>query len=132
MIVQVPFPYFHLLNLLVLFNLVMISYAATSLACWPLSLLTVICATFVVLGMRTVAIALSDPFGHDLTDFALEPFMKTAYSEAVAQLRVPAYQPLYDTLPTLPRGTPLLDPVFTGQPPTWIEPAELVGNGSGR
>ena len=36
---QVPFPYFHLLQLLIVFNLTLISYASVPLAAWPLSML---------------------------------------------------------------------------------------------
>lgn len=121
---QVPFPYFHLLNLLVLFNLVMISYAAVPLTCWPLSLLAVFAATFTILGMRCVAIALSDPFGHDLTDFALEPFMKNAYEEAVAQLQMPRRQALHGHLPPLASGKALFDPVHNTRE-AWLEAVEM-------
>ena len=35
----VPFPYFHLLNFLIVFNLLMLSYAIVPLASWPLAVL---------------------------------------------------------------------------------------------
>jgi hypothetical protein len=43
--------------------------------------------TVVLLGMRGLAVQLSNPFGNDAVDFPIEQFMKGAYTNAVAHLR---------------------------------------------
>ena len=119
----VPFPYFHLLQMLIIFNLLMISYASVPLAAWPLTLLANVFTTVTVLGMRTVAIFLSDPFGDDAIDFDLEASMKTAYEEAIAQLRLASYVPKIDKLPAASAsGEPIVDPteLRSGERSTWL------------
>ena len=99
------------------------------LAAWPLTLLCNVCAAFFILGVRTVAIFLSDPFGKDLIDFDLEPLMRAAYDEAVAQLRMRPYQPTLDTLPAAPTGPAgvLVDPtVLTSKERSAWVAAELT------
>ena len=76
--IQVPFPYFHLLQVLIAFNLLMISYATVPLASWPLSLLANVLCAVTVLGMRTVAIMLSDPFGKDKCGLPVNPTRRPA------------------------------------------------------
>jgi len=125
----VPFPYFHLLNILIVFNLIMISYATVTLSAWPIALLATLFCSCTVLGMRAVAIMLSDPFGKDKEDFDLEPLMRAAYEETVAQLRMAPHTPMLNTLPQgIPQGSSsklhdglILDPttVTTGAQHKW-------------
>ena len=42
--------------------------------------------SIVLIGMRSLAVQLSNPFGNDSVDFEIEKFMKGAYTNAVAQL----------------------------------------------
>jgi len=95
----VPFPYFHLLNFLMIANLVLIAYAAVGLGSIILSSSCVFFATMVLIGMRAVAIALSDPFGDDFTDLDLEKYMKAMYMEAVHQLQAPTNATLSSRVP---------------------------------
>ena len=85
----VPFPYFHLLNVIMLLQLLLLSYA---LAGFPLiapyfSTTIIGFSTVVLLGMRGLAVQLSNPFGNDAVDFEIEKFMLGSYSNAVAHLR---------------------------------------------
>jgi predicted membrane chloride channel (bestrophin family) len=88
----VPFPYFHLLNFILVLQLLLIAYA---LACDPsldalppyFALLLLVFISIVLIGMRGLAVQLSNPFGTDAVDFELETFMRGAYKNAVAHLR---------------------------------------------
>lgn len=111
---QVPFPYFHLVNMLIVFNLLMIAYAVVPLAAWPIGIIAVATASFTIIGMRSVAIGLSDPFGKDQVDFDLEPFMCDAYDEAIAMLRITRYEPMLTQLPAgVGEGLTIGDPTHT-------------------
>jgi len=85
----VPFPYFHALTVLLVFNLGLINYAlvATVIFEWYLTLIVygILCLFF--LGLREVAICMSDPFGDDDVDFNLEPMLKGAWINAIACLK---------------------------------------------
>lgn len=60
---QVPFPYFHLINLILLANLVLVSYVTVPFASWPLSIPIVASLALFLIGMRSIALKLSNPFG---------------------------------------------------------------------
>lgn len=84
----VPFPYFHGLTLLVLFDLLLISYTLVDLGFDPyFTALTFFFICLVFLGLREVAVAMSDPFGDDVTDFDLEKMLSGAYKNTVAILQ---------------------------------------------
>ena len=170
----VPFPYFHVLTILMLLNLLLLSYALVtyffswcapgvlshaSLSTTPYSPIpTILLSTcshyhrarrhpvgtspsallitlslvprgryltlgiyfiivLVFLGLREVAICMSDPFGDDPIDFDLEPMLLSSYHNAVATLadaRAPAgaaRNGLENPLISAPNLTPLLAPV---------------------
>ena len=96
---QVPFPYFHMINLILLCNLVLVAYAAVPLAWWPFSFFIVGLLSIFLIGMRSIALKLSNPFGTNKLDFDLEMLMKGVYDEAVAQLTMRERPPSLDTLP---------------------------------
>jgi len=84
----VPFPYFHVLTLLLVLDLLLISYGLVTLDfTWYLTaaIYAIICVAF--LGLKEVAVAMSDPFGDDAIDFDLEAMLSGAYKNAVALLR---------------------------------------------
>ena len=62
---QVPFPYFHLVNLIMMWNCLLISYGLVPMATWPLGMLVTAVFATVILGFRALALALADPFGSD-------------------------------------------------------------------
>lgn len=89
----VPFPYFHLLNCILLVQLLLISYALAGVGSgtgalapyFSIGIMAFI--TIVLLGMRGLAVQLSNPFGNDAVDFEIEKFLKGSYTNAVAHLR---------------------------------------------
>jgi len=86
----VPFPYFHVLTVLLNMDLLLISYAFVTLnfhAAITSCIYSVICMVF--LGLREVAVAMSNPFGDDEIDFDLEKMLAGAFKNAIAILRDP-------------------------------------------
>ena len=84
----VPFPYFHALTVLLIVDLLLISYGLVTLGfelSMTCTIYIVICVMF--LGLKDVAVQMSDPFGDDDVDFDLEPMLSGAYKNAVALLR---------------------------------------------
>ena len=84
----VPFPYFHVLKLLLLLGLLILSYALIELleANVVLSLFCYVITCTIMIGLEQIAIAMSDPFGFDEVDFDIDGFLKFAYDNAVAKL----------------------------------------------
>jgi predicted membrane chloride channel (bestrophin family) len=121
----VPFPYFHLLNIMLLVQLLLLAYA---IACTPgnkpyFSIPIMVLVSIVLIGMRGLAVQLSNPFGEDSVDFEIESFMKGAYTNAVAHLK--SEKP--ETYNQVPAGlsNPLLD-TFAGAPTAWKKPASNI------
>eukprot|EP00325_Prymnesiales_sp_UTEX-LB-985_P018871 CAMPEP_0174762518 /NCGR_PEP_ID=MMETSP1094-20130205/109819_1 /TAXON_ID=156173 /ORGANISM="Chrysochromulina brevifilum, Strain UTEX LB 985" /LENGTH=266 /DNA_ID=CAMNT_0015968471 /DNA_START=419 /DNA_END=1219 /DNA_ORIENTATION=- len=84
----VPFPYFHALTLLLILDLLLIGYGLVVLYLDPyLTAIIYVIVTLVFLGLREVAVAMSDPFGNDPTDFEVDTMLKSAYKNAVACLQ---------------------------------------------
>ena len=111
----VPFPYFHILTVLLQVDLLLISCtplpaphgpclrampsgrlrrAADSCVCneaegasTPFTAVVYFVICLVFLGLREVAIAMSDPFGVDDTDFDLESMLSRTYKNAIACLK---------------------------------------------
>jgi len=86
----VPFPYFHIVKLLLLIAMLILSYALIVLegptgAVLSLAIYFVSCV--VMLGVQEIAIGMSDPFGLDDVDFDIDGFLKHSYESAVAQLQ---------------------------------------------
>ena len=121
----VPFPYFHLLNVMLLVQLMALAY---SLACLSdnrpyFSIPIMVMVSTVLIGMRGLAVQLSNPFGEDSVDFEIEAFMKGAYTNAVAHLK--SEKP--DTFNQVPAGVnnPLMDS-FQGTKTAWRKPDSNV------
>jgi len=85
----VPFPYFHVLTLLLVLDMSLISYGlATMLSTSiPFAVLVYVVILLAFLGLKEVAVAMSDPFGDDAIDFDLEAMLSASYKNAVALLR---------------------------------------------
>jgi len=75
----VPMPYFHSLAMLQNINFALYSYALCSLQSY-LTPVVLIVFILITVGMREVAVALSNPYGHDDVDFPVNKWV-------VAQLR---------------------------------------------
>lgn len=100
-----PFQYFHIMNLMLMLNLVLWAY---SLGCQD-SLFAPVIYCFVQMmfqGIRELSTALSDPFGDDEVDFPVNAWMLGVYARMYGVLEDP-----YDISKLdLNRVTPLLDP----------------------
>ena len=80
----VPWPYFHLLNLMVLLVLSLVGYGLVGLGHIVLTSIVhaVICTIFI--GLKNLAVAMADPFGDDAIDFRVEGFLGASYKNAIA------------------------------------------------
>ena len=113
---QTPFPYFHMLNLLLVLNLLLLAYISVPLCAWPLSSFIVTIMAIYLLGMRAIAIKLADPFGTNRLDFDLESIMRACYSEAVAQLSMQKTPTSLCNLPDgMEAGKPIHNPILVAQ-----------------
>jgi len=84
----VPFPYFHSLTLMLVFDLLLLSYGLVTLDFeWYLTLIVYAVICLIFMGLREVAVCMADPFGDDDIDFDLEKMLKASYTNAVACLR---------------------------------------------
>merc|ERR1711879_952324 len=83
-----PFQYFHIMNMMLLLNLVLWAYA---LGCqnsyWAPVIYMFVQMMFQ--GVRELSTALSDPFGDDEVDFDVNTWMKILYTRMFAMLEDP-------------------------------------------
>ena len=82
----VPFAYFHLLNLMVIVNLLLLAYGMAGLGPAPVTIacFTIVCVVFI--GLRDLAVSMANPFGEDEIDFKFESFLAGSYTNAIAHL----------------------------------------------
>eukprot|EP00929_Paragymnodinium_shiwhaense_P077157 TRINITY_DN39716_c0_g1_i1.p1 TRINITY_DN39716_c0_g1~~TRINITY_DN39716_c0_g1_i1.p1 ORF type:complete len:497 (-),score=99.18 TRINITY_DN39716_c0_g1_i1:289-1779(-) len=104
----VPFPYFHLLNLLLMFSLMMSAWSAIHLSCkatedtFSIALLPFFLTCFALLALRRIGGDMAEPFGEDVIDFPSHDFMRHVYDHSVTALLAPLR---YDILADV-RDTP--------------------------
>lgn len=72
---MVPFPYFHILNLMVSVNLVLWAYCMAASMSYT-SIFTYLLAEIVFMGMLVLASEMADPFGEDKVDFPLADWLR--------------------------------------------------------
>jgi len=84
----VPFPYFHILNLMIILNLTIVAYILVPEGKFFLTGLIQFLVGLVLLGLKEVAICLADPFGDDAVDFNVDTFLMGAYKNSVAHLSI--------------------------------------------
>eukprot|EP00322_Chrysochromulina_rotalis_P010403 CAMPEP_0115868434 /NCGR_PEP_ID=MMETSP0287-20121206/21294_1 /TAXON_ID=412157 /ORGANISM="Chrysochromulina rotalis, Strain UIO044" /LENGTH=441 /DNA_ID=CAMNT_0003323095 /DNA_START=55 /DNA_END=1380 /DNA_ORIENTATION=+ len=89
----VPFPYFHLLNVMLMMQLSITAYALAVKVEWQFSVIMMAIVSVVLLGMRGLAVQLSNPFGNDSVDFNLERFMKGSFTNAIEYLKEDSFKP---------------------------------------
>lgn len=82
MAMPIPFPYYHLMNLILVLNLIMLALLFASLKSW-LTLFPFGTALLVFMGLREVSTALSDPFGMDAVDFPIAQYLDYTFDHAV-------------------------------------------------
>jgi len=134
----VPFAYYHVLKLLLIIALALSSYALIELEHAQIVLCFVVYAIFciIMIGLQSVAVAMSDPFGTDDLDFDLERFLATAYDNAVA-LITEQRAAMQDRLPSDMQANPLNNTEASKRIRTWSDafgdaksatPAPLLGD----
>jgi len=81
----VPFPYFHILSLMLSVNLGLLAYALVS---WEtvLTIPAFFITCLVMLGLKETSIAISDPFGGDAVDFETDQYMAALLANTKALL----------------------------------------------
>jgi len=82
----VPFPYFHLLSLMLILPLIIVGSILVPQGSWYLTLTIDFVICLVLLGLKEVAVCLADPFGDDSVDFNVDVFLQAAYNNTVANL----------------------------------------------
>mmetsp|Transcript_11476 Transcript_11476/g.30264 ORF Transcript_11476/g.30264 Transcript_11476/m.30264 type:complete len:322 (+) Transcript_11476:248-1213(+) len=85
----VPFPYFHVLKVLLIICLLVLSYALVELLNGQpfFSVLVFGIISSIMVGLEEVAVAMSDPFGDDDIDFDTDEIARKAYNSTIALLR---------------------------------------------
>ena len=123
----VPFAYFHVLKFLLIVSLAMTSYALVELedAQYALSVIVFTLICIITIGLQSVAVAMSDPFGGDDLDFDLKGLLKSAYENAVA-LITDQRVALHDRLPpgVEPEHNPLADSESSKRARMWANISE--------
>jgi predicted membrane chloride channel (bestrophin family) len=85
MAMPIPFPYYHLMNLILVLNFIMLALLFASLKSW-FTLMPFGTALLVFMGLREVSTALSDPFGQDAVDFPIAQYLDYTFDHAVCLL----------------------------------------------
>merc|ERR1719446_1940187 len=81
----IPFPYFHTLTLMLSLNLLVCGYSMIEFGTFmTIPVFFIVC--LVLLGLKETAVALSDPFGGDDVDFAVDAFMAAILSNTKAMI----------------------------------------------
>lgn len=84
----VPFPYFQFLTLLLMVDLTLIAYGLTNMEFhWALTFVIYLVILSSFMGLKEVAVAMSDPFGEDDIDFDTNGMLTSAYNNAIAMLK---------------------------------------------
>jgi len=85
----VPFPYFHVVKLMLVVTLTLVGWAlVTLLEGSPGFIMICFCLfALIEIGLQEISAAMSDPFGDDDIDFDTEGLLASAYNNAIAYLR---------------------------------------------
>merc|ERR1739848_532622 len=67
MALPIPFPYYHLMNIVLLFNFIILALIFANFKTW-VTIFPFMTALLVFMGLREVSTALADPFGQDAVD----------------------------------------------------------------
>uniref|UniRef100_A0A7S4MBF8 Uncharacterized protein n=1 Tax=Prymnesium polylepis TaxID=72548 RepID=A0A7S4MBF8_9EUKA len=90
----VPFPYYHVLKLMLLASLLAMSYAICQLMeeSKGISFFIFAIVAAIMLGLEEISVAMADPFGDDDTDFDTDEMTRYCYEATVALLRDSNYE----------------------------------------
>lgn len=81
----IPFPYYHVMNVVLIFNLLVLSVITASFATYQ-TVFPVVVSLMFFLGLREVSGSLADPFNGEDSDFPIETFLQYAFDTAVCLL----------------------------------------------
>jgi len=81
----IPFAYYHLANIILVFNIMLLSTFSALFRSY-FSVLPFGIALLVYMGMREISTALADPFGRDSIDFPIPDFLRSCFDNTVSQL----------------------------------------------
>jgi len=85
MALPIPFAYYHLMNLILVFNVMLLAtFPALFRSYW--TVLPFFVALLIYMGLREVSTALSDPFNQDSVDFPIPSFVSQTFDRAVCLL----------------------------------------------
>lgn len=85
MALPIPFPYFHVMNLVLVFNLLMMGIVMSTFGTYA----TIIPFTLILLffiGLREISSSLADPFGPEDIDFPIAAFLENTFDQAICHL----------------------------------------------
>jgi len=85
LMLPIPFPYFHLMNFLLVSNFALMAVVLASFKNWA-TILPFSFALLIYMGLREVSVALADPFGTDEIDFPVEKFLDYTFDHSVGLL----------------------------------------------
>ena len=141
----IPFPYFHLLHVIMLAQLLLLAYTLGTYdgLAFYLAIPSMAIITTILIGLRSLAAQLSNPFGDDLTDFPLEAFMMGAFKNSKALLMAEPHEAWNGRLPSgmenpLEPAPAIADPksgkkgrrknkeAYWGKPPNAVKWAKLA------
>jgi predicted membrane chloride channel (bestrophin family) len=80
-----PFPYFHVMNVVLLFNLLVLCVLTASFQTYQ-TVFPMLVSILFFLGLREVAAALADPFNGQDSDFPIHNFLQSAFDNSVCLL----------------------------------------------
>jgi len=81
----IPFSYYHLMNFILLFNIMLLSTFSALYKSYA-SVLPFGIALLVYMGLREVSCALAEPFGEDPVDFSVQYIIRNCFDRAVCML----------------------------------------------
>merc|ERR1719375_1471392 len=81
----IPYPYYHVMNLVLIFNLLILSIICASFSTYQTVIPFLISVMF-FLGLREVSAALAEPFNGDDSDFPIDAFLQYAFDTAICLL----------------------------------------------
>lgn len=81
----IPYPYYHLMNFILLFNIMLLA-TFTGLYRSYISVVPFTIALLIYMGLREVSCALADPFGKDSLDFPVPDFIRNCFDRCVSMV----------------------------------------------
>jgi len=100
----IPYPYFHLMNFIMLFNFFVIGFALATLKSWG-TIIAFGFAEMIYMGLRKVSVDLSEPFEQAAADFPIASFMDYVFDHCVGLLEAFSHPLAYARLHKLVKKT---------------------------